>query len=160
MSDIRAAIFDAYAAAARHGVTGAALLAEVPNAYRNLDADPDVPVVPRQVRDRGLGTAILSNGEPGMLAEATRAAGIEALLDFVLSIEAAGVFQPNRRVYRLAADRLDLASEQIAFVSSNAWDAFGFRACWLDRVGDPPEYDLRGAVPELSDLTALPQALP
>jgi 2-haloacid dehalogenase len=150
--------------AARHGVTDAALLAEVLNAYRRLDAYPEVSGVLRQLRDRGLGTAILSNGEPGMLADAVRAAGIEALLDDILSIETVGIFKPDPRVYRMAADRVGLAPNRIAFVSSNAWDAFGahafgFRVFWVNRAGDPPEYDLRGAVAELPDLTALPQAL-
>ena len=57
--------------------------------------------------DRASARAILSNGEPAMLAEALAAAGIETLLDDVLSVEAVGVFKPDPRVYRLATDRFE-----------------------------------------------------
>jgi 2-haloacid dehalogenase len=76
-----------------------------------------------------------------------------------LSVEAVGVFKPDPRVYRLAADRFDLAPSAIAFFSSNPWDAFGalafgFRVFWVNRAGQPDEYGLRGHVTELKDLVA------
>src|SRR5271165_434221 len=72
-------------AAARHGITDTRVLADVLTAYRTLDAYKEVPKVLKRIRDRGMATAILSNGEPGMLADATRSAGIDTLLDHVLS---------------------------------------------------------------------------
>ncbi len=71
------------------------------------------------LRDAGVARAILSNGEPGMLADAVRSAGIDDLLDDVLSVEAVGVFKPDPRVYRLAADRFGLPPDAIGFFSSN-----------------------------------------
>jgi 2-haloacid dehalogenase len=150
--------------AARHGVTDQTILSDVLLAYRHLDAYPEVPAVLRQIRDLGLSTAILSNGEPGMLADATRSARLDHLLDFILSVETVGVFKPDHRVYRLAADQLNLPASQIAFVSSNAWDAFGahafgFRVFWINRAGQPAEYDLRDVATELTDLATLRDAL-
>jgi len=151
-------------AAARHGLTDAALLADVLLAYRRLDTYPEVPAVLTRLRDMGIARAILSNGEPSMLADAVRGAGIEALLDAVLSVESAGVFKPDPRVYRLASDRFGLPAVQMAFVSSNPWDAFGacafgFQVFWINRGGAPSEYDLRANAAELPDLTSLPDAL-
>ncbi len=151
-------------AAARHHVADAAVLADVLMAYRHLDPYPEVPIVLRQIRDLGLPRAILSNGEPGMLADATKSAGLDHLLDDVLSIEAAGVFKPDPRVYRLAGQRFGLAGSQMAFVSSNPWDAygahaFGFQVFWVNRGGQPAEYGLRQFVTELPDLARLPGAL-
>jgi 2-haloacid dehalogenase len=99
-----------------------------------------------------------------MLEDAVRAAGIERLLDHVLSVQSVGVFKPDQRVYRLATDRFGLAPDRIVFLSSNAWDAFGarafgFRVFWVNRAGQPDEYGLRGNVPELKDLSGLPDAL-
>lgn len=150
--------------AARHGVTDAALLADVLQAYRQLDAFPDAAPVLTRLRDGGIHRAILSNGEPGMLADAVRAAHIEPLLDAVLSVEPAGVFKPDPRVYRLATERFGLAADQMAFVSSNAWDAFGARAFgfqvfWVNRGGAPYEYDLATTATELRDLAALSDIL-
>src|SRR6185312_13251568 len=94
--------------AARHGLTDQPLLADVLQAYRQLAAYPEVASVLTRLRDAGIARAILSNGEPSMLTDAVHAAGIEPLLDAVLSVEAAGVFKPDPRVYRLATDRFDL----------------------------------------------------
>jgi 2-haloacid dehalogenase len=150
--------------AARHGITDRALLADVLDAYRRLSAYAEVPDVLRRLRANGIGRAILSNGEPSMLADAVGAAGISALLDAVLSVEAVGVYKPDPRVYRLAVEQFGLPASEMAFVSSNPWDAFGarvfgFRVFWVNRSGLPDEYGLRGSVRELPDLSGLPDAL-
>src|SRR4051794_32156643 len=56
--------------AQRHGITDAALLADVLEAYRRLHAYPEVPAMLASLREAGVARAILSNGEPGMLADA------------------------------------------------------------------------------------------
>src|SRR5665213_2622850 len=79
--------------AARHGILDATVLHDVLLAYRRLDPYPEVPALLRQIRDWKLPTGILSNGEPGMLADAISSARIAELLDFVLSVETVGVFK-------------------------------------------------------------------
>jgi 2-haloacid dehalogenase len=150
--------------AARHGISDAAVLADVLWAYRRLDPYKEVPAMLRQVRDWRLPRGILSNGEPGMLVDAVQSARLDDLLDFVLSVETVGVFKPAPAVYRLAEDQLGLTANQIAFVSSNPWDAFGahafgFQVFWINRTGQPDEYGLRQVVTELTDLATLPAAL-
>lgn len=150
--------------ATRHGISDAAVLADVLSAYRQLDPYPEVPAVLQQIREWRLPRGILSNGEPGMLADAVRSAGLDQILDFVLSVETVGAYKPTPPVYRLASKRLGLAGNQIAFVSSNPWDAFGahafgFQVFWINRTGLPDEYGLREVATVLSDLAALPDAL-
>lgn len=150
--------------ARRYGVADEGLLGEVLAAYRVLNAYPEVPVMLAALRDKEMAHGILSNGEPDMLANAVRSAGIEGLLDAVLSAEAVGVFKPDPRVYRLAADRFGVATGEVGFVSSNPWDAFGavavgFRIFWVNRSAQPDEYGLRGRVTEVADLSALPDAI-
>lgn len=147
--------------AARHGIADTALLADIRQAYRVLDAYPEVPAMLQRLRAKGVPRAILSNGAPAMLASAVAAAGITALLDAVLSVETVGVFKPDPRVYRLVCDRFGVSPAHVAFFSSNAWDAFGarvfgFRVFWVNRAGQPDEYGLRGNVTELTDLTIVP----
>src|SRR5437899_1735013 len=55
--------------------------------YLTLDAFPEVPDVLERLKKAGLRTAILSNGSPTMLEAVVRAAGLESLLDAVLSVE-------------------------------------------------------------------------
>ncbi len=146
--------------ATRHGLTDPSLLADLRRAYRTLSAYHEVPVMLAALRAAGIGTAILSNGEPTMLAQGVDAAGVSDLLDAVLSVEPVGVFKPDPRVYALATERFGCPAAQLAFVSSNAWDAFGarengFRVVWVNRTGQPDEYGLRGTVIERPDLTNL-----
>ena len=150
--------------AAKHGITDPALLADISLAYRHLDAFAEVPEMLGQLRTMGIASAILSNGEPGMLAEAVGSAGIAGLLDDVLSVEAVGVFKPDPRVYRLCTERFKVPAGEMAFLSSNPWDAyaareFGFQVFWVNRSGVPDEYGLTGSVRVIRDLAALPAAL-
>ena len=146
--------------AARHGIGNDALLANLRDAYDRLTPYPEVPGALAQLRDIGIPRLVLSNGSPSMLARATRAAGIDSLLDAVLSVEAVGVFKPDPRVYGLATDWLGMSPEMVAFASSNAWDAFGahafgFRVVWVNRAGQPDEYRLASQVTVRSDLSGL-----
>ena len=84
-----------------------------------------------------------------------------SLLDAVLSVEEVGIFKPHPKVYRLAVDRLGLPAATIAFLSSNAWDAyaasaFGMRVVWCNRHGQRRER-LPGAPDhEIKTLAELP----
>ncbi|HEX6137327.1 MAG TPA: haloacid dehalogenase type II [Casimicrobiaceae bacterium] len=87
---------------------------------------------------------ILSNGTLAMLEPLVRQSALASHIDGVLSVDAAGIYKPSPRVYRLAVDRLQLAPADIGFVSSNGWDAagakaFGFTTFWINRYGVPVE---------------------
>lgn len=150
---------------ARHGIADDALARDLMQAYRTLPAYPEVPDMLRAVRARGVATAILSNGTPGMLAAAVEAAGIAPLVDEILSVEEVGVFKPDRRVYGLATRQFGCSPDALAFVSGNAWDAqaahhFGMRVIRVRRAEAPDEYGLDEAgVPVLADLSALTDLL-
>jgi 2-haloacid dehalogenase len=133
-------------------------------AYLALDAYPEVPDVLRRLREGGLETAILSNGAPKMLEAGARSAGIDGLLDAILTVEDVGIFKPHPKVYQLAVDRLAMPPEAIAFQSSNAWDVhgaatFGLRAVWINRFGLPPERLPGAPEHEISDLSGLPSLI-
>ncbi len=134
------------------------------DAYRVLPAFPDAVPCLSALRRRGVRRAILSNGEPHMLASAVEAAGLQELLDEVISVEDVGVYKPDPRVYALAERRLGLPAARMGFVSSNAWDAqaaarAGFRVFWCNRAGNPAEYGLETASTALSTLAELDEAL-
>ncbi len=145
---------------ARHGITDPAVRAALLDAYRNLPAYPEAVGALRALRRRGCRTAVFSNGEPAMLDDALRAAGLDGLLDTVISVEAAGVFKPDSRAYALVPQNLGLPPAEMAFVSSNAWDAqgavaAGFRVAWCNRADLPDEYGLRAVATVVPDLAAL-----
>ena len=129
--------------------------------YQVLDIFPEVPEVLRCLRAAGIATAILSNGSPRMLAAAVDGAHIGPLVDAVISVEEVGVFKPHPKVYQRAVDRLGVAPAQIAFQSSNAWDAwaasaFGMRVVWCNRYGQRRERLPGSPDAEIRTLAELP----
>jgi 2-haloacid dehalogenase len=127
------------------------------DAYRTLDAYPEVPDALGRLRARGLRTGILSNGDPGMLSDAVTSAALGPLLDAVLSVEAAGVFKTSPVAYHLVADAFAVRPDEVIFVSSNRWDiagaaAFGLRPVWVNRAGLPDEYPGLAPVAVVRDL--------
>ena len=96
------------------------------------------------LKRRGLATAILSNGSPGMLTPAVEHAGLAHVLDSVISVDRLRLFKPDPRVYQLAVDELGVGREEICFLSANAWDVagaavFGLNVVWINRFRQPRE---------------------
>lgn len=111
-----------------------------------FDMQPHDDALPalRELHERGVPCAVLTNGTPATAASAIANAGLAALLDVTLSVESAGVFKPDRRVYALATAHYGVAPGQLLFVTSNGWDAtgataFGMRVAWCNRAGNPAE---------------------
>lgn len=143
------------------GIVDRELRRDLLEAYQRLDCYPDVPDTLRRLRERGMPTTILSNGSPAMLDAAVKNSGLDELLDGIFSVEEVGIYKPDPRVYRLAADRLGLAAGEIAFMSANAWDvagaaAFGFRSVWINRFDQRPERLRFRPAAELKSLAELP----
>jgi 2-haloacid dehalogenase len=131
--------------------------------YLGLEPFPEVPAVLATLRKAGFRTAILSNGSPMMLDALVKRAGLEAMFDAVLSVDAVRAFKTHPDVYQYTLDSLGLTAPQIAFQSSNAWDAwgasdFGMRVVWCNRYGQrrerlpgAPDFEIR----TLAELPAL-----
>jgi 2-haloacid dehalogenase len=138
--------------------------AQLMESYLHLAAFPDVKPGLEALKQISLRLAILSNGEPNMLAAAVRSAGIAHLIDEIFSVDTVKIFKPSPRVYdRLPAD-LHIDKSEIGFVSSNNWDvngagSAGFYAIWLRRSGEIPEQLGHPAARRISALTELPAAL-
>ena len=115
-------------------------------AYRTLDAYPEVRQTLQALRARRLRTGILSNGDHGMLKAAVKSANIADDLDVVLSVDAVQIFKTSPRSYDLVLQALSLTPNEVVFVSSNRWDiagaaAFGFTPIWVNRLSLPDEYE-------------------
>jgi 2-haloacid dehalogenase len=124
------------------GLEGDALRDRLRALYRDLPAFAEVPAMLDAVKAAGMGTAILSNGSPDMLASAVTSAGLQGRLDAVLSVEQVGIFKPDRRVYDLVGQHFGVEQGEVLFVSSNGWDAaaaqgYGFEVLWVNRGGMP-----------------------
>ncbi len=133
-------------------------------AYLSLAAFPDVRPGLEALRSRGLRLAILSNGEPRMLEAAARSAGIDHLLDTIISVEDVKIFKVSPRVYNLGLERLGVGRSALGFVSSNSWDVNGAASAglitfWIQRAAaEPPEelgFEANHVVAAITDLAPL-----
>ena len=68
--------------------------ARLMNLYLSLSAYPEVSDTLKRLKTAGMKLAILSNGTPTMLNAAAHGAGIDGLLDAVLSVEDVRVYKP------------------------------------------------------------------
>jgi 2-haloacid dehalogenase len=114
------------------------------NQYRHLSAFPENKEVLAALKAKGVQTGILSNGDPQMLGVAVRSAGLEDLLDHVLSVDTVRKYKTHPDAYALGPQATGLEPRQIAFVSCNGWDAlaatwYGFRTLWVNRYQLPFE---------------------
>lgn len=114
------------------------------NQYHHLSAFPENREVLLTLRQRGVRAGVLSNGDPSMLAVALRSAGLQDLLDPVLSVQETRRYKTDPAAYALGPSALGMQARDILFVSSNAWDAvgatwYGYTTLWVNRAAMPPE---------------------
>ena len=133
-----------YAAKRLQLTLGAEAEQQLMNQYRHLSAFPENKDVLQALRARGIQTGILSNGDPEMLGIAVRSAGLEGLLDHVISVDSVRKYKTHPEAYALGEQACRLRANQIAFVSCNSWDAlaatwYGYQTLWVNRYGLPFE---------------------
>lgn len=114
------------------------------NQYRSLSAFPENKAVLSALKAQGIPTGILSNGDAAMLNIAVKSAGLDGLLDHVISVDPIRKFKTHPDAYALGEQATGLAVRQIVFVSCNAWDAlaatwYGYQTLWVNRYHLPFE---------------------
>ncbi len=114
------------------------------NQYRHLSAFPEVRDVLSALKAQGIPTGILSNGDAAMLNLAVKSAGLDGLLDHVISVDPIRKYKTHPEAYALGEQAMALRADQIVFVSSNAWDAlaatwYGYQTLWVNRYQLPFE---------------------
>jgi 2-haloacid dehalogenase len=112
--------------------------------YAKLTGFEDSLTVVKTIKEKGISTAILSNGSREMLATVVEANGLKPYLDKVVTVEEVRLFKTAPQAYELLLKAFPVQNEEILFVSSNAWDAlaakwYGFDVFWVNRLGHPFE---------------------
>ena len=149
---------------AAHRIADPAARERLMGAYLALEPFPEAPGMLACLTRASMRTAILSNGNSGMLDPMVTASGLANHFEAVLSVDEAGVFKPDPRVYRLVEARCGVTPDKVCFLSSNCWDAngaaqFGFRTVWVTRTGAPND-NLPGTLSaEIRDLSELPDLI-
>jgi 2-haloacid dehalogenase len=118
---------------------GPADIVKLMNAWRLVEPYDDVRPTLTTLREEGHRLAVLSNGTPASLEGPLERHGLRSLFDTILSASAVETYKPNGLVYELATLHYAVPPREIAFVSSNDWDAqgasqYGFASIWCDRA--------------------------
>lgn len=105
---------------------------------------PNEPYIEDYEPMRRKSGAILSNGSVDMLTSAVKSAGMEDVIDHLISVDPIRLFKTSPESYELVQEAIPVNKDEVLFVSSNAWDALGatwfcFTTHWVNRQGLPFE---------------------
>ena len=112
--------------------------------YAKLTGFADSLSVLKAIKEKGISTAILSNGSREMLTTVVESNGLKPYLDQVVTVEEVRLFKTAPQAYELLLQAFQVQKNEVLFVSSNAWDAlaakwFGYDVFWVNRLGHPFE---------------------
>jgi 2-haloacid dehalogenase len=143
------------------GIADAQLRARLMQLVLNIDAFHDAASTLQHLKDKGIRTAVLSNGTTTMLLSATKHTALYKVIDQVISTETIHTYKPAPAAYALASERLHLEPGAICYISGNSWDAeaaahAGYRVVSIERGGEPASIALKlGSLSELPALLGL-----
>ena len=92
---------------------------------RQLPAHPEVADALSRVRDAGLRLAALTNSTEEVARAQLEHAGLIDAFELVLSADTVGRLKPAPEPYRMAAERLGVAVDQVRLIAAHAWDVAG-----------------------------------
>ncbi len=136
---------------------------ELLNLYKVLSTFKEVPETLKSLKRKKYKLAILSNGTPKLLKELVENNELENLFDDVFSIEYAGIYKPDSKVYDMPIKKYQFKKNEIAFLSSNTWDVsgggnYGYQAIWVNRnksIFDNLDYKPKYEINDLTELLGI-----
>ena len=133
---------------------------ELLNLYKKLSTFPEVKKVLNNLKEKDYKLAILSNGTPDLLNKLVTSNNLNNIFDDIFSIEEAGIYKPDSKVYNLPIKRYQIKKDEVAFLSANTWDVsgggnFGYNSIWVNRnknIFDNLDYKPKNEVKNLTQL--------
>ena len=134
---------------------------ELLDLYKILSPFKEVPEVLKSLKEKNYKLAILSNGTPSLLNELVKRNKLDNLFDDLFSIEEAGIYKPDSKVYDIPIKKYNIQKNEVAFLSANTWDVsgggnYGFNSIWVNRnnnVFDNLDYKPQNEIKNLKKLS-------
>lgn len=132
-------------------------------AYRELPAYGDVPEALRNLKVAGCRNYAFSNGEPGDLENLLAHAGLDSVLDGIISVHDIQSYKPDPEVYAHFLATSDSRKEETWLISGNPFDVIGahsagWQTAWVRRnpaiLFDPWGIEPTVAVSGMAELVA------
>ena len=136
---------------------------ELLNLYKVLSPFKEVNDALKKLKQSNYKLAILSNGTPDLLNELVVSNQLKDIFDDIFSVEEAGIFKPDSKVYDLPINKYNIEKNEILFLSANTWDVsgagnYGYNTVWVNRnnnIFDKLDFEPNQQISNLSELLDL-----
>ena len=136
---------------------------ELLNLYKVLSTFTEVRDALKKLKQSNYKLAILSNGTPDLLNELVVSNQLKDIFDDIFSVEEAGIFKPDSKVYDLPINKYNIEKNEILFLSANTWDVsgagnYGYNTVWVNRnnnIFDKLDFEPNQQISNLSELLDL-----
>lgn len=108
--------------------------------FASLRPHTDVQPALESLRSSGYRTVAFSNSSLDLVTKQIANSGLAENFDLVFSVEEAGSFKPDSKVYKFVAASLDRPVRDLRLIAAHDWDTHGamvagMRAAYIDRSG-------------------------
>ncbi|MDA9691193.1 haloacid dehalogenase type II [Candidatus Pelagibacter sp.] len=136
---------------------------ELLNLYKVLSPFTEVRDTLKKLKQSNYKLAILSNGTPGLLNELVVSNQLKNIFDDIFSVEEAGIFKPDSKVYDLPINKYNIEKNEVLFLSANTWDVsgagnYGYNTVWVNRnnnIFDKLDFEPKQQISNLLELLDL-----
>ena len=136
---------------------------ELLNLYKVLSPFTEVRDTLKKLKQSNYKLAILSNGTPDLLNELVVSNQLKDIFDDIFSVEEAGIFKPDSKVYDLPINKYNIEKNEVLFLSANTWDVsgagnYGYNTVWVNRnnnIFDKLDFEPNQRISNLSELLDL-----
>ena len=136
---------------------------ELLNLYKVLSPFTEVRDTLIKLKQSNYKLAILSNGTPDLLNELVVSNQLKDIFDDIFSVEEAGIFKPDSKVYDLPINKYNIEKNEVLFLSANTWDVsgagnYGYNTVWVNRnknIFDKLDFEPKQQISNLSELLDL-----
>ena len=136
---------------------------ELLNLYKVLSPFTEVRDALNKLKQSNYKLAILSNGTPDLLNELVVSNQLKDIFDDIFSVEEAGIFKPDSKVYDLPINKYNIEKNEVLFLSANTWDVsgagnYGYNTVWVNRnnnIFDKLDFESNQQISNLSELLDL-----
>ena len=136
---------------------------ELLNLYKVLSPFTEVRDALNKLKQSNYKLAILSNGTPDLLNELVVSNQLKDIFDDIFSVEEAGIFKPDSKVYDLPINKYNIEKNEVLFLSANTWDVsgagnYGYNTVWVNRnnnIFDKLDFEPNQQISNLSELLDL-----
>ena len=140
-----------------------AMRSELLNLYKVLSPFTEVRDAINKLKQSNYKLAILSNGTPDLLNELVVSNQLKDIFDDIFSVEEAGIFKPDSKVYDLPINKYNIEKNEVLFLSANTWDVsgagnYGYNTVWVNRnnnIFDKLDFEPNQQISNLSELLDL-----